>query len=267
MRLEKRSTFGWGTSGASAARPTQGLVIHYNGANQGLAGKSHSACQTYWKNTRRFHMGASRGWADIGYSFGACPHGIVLEGRGLGRTQAAQPGGNSTWYSVTLMGGPGEDPTPEQINAVRQLRAYLMSQGVGGAVRGHRDFISTSCPGDRAYKLVRDGVFARPAGQEEDDMEPTTTVDIPPYWEGKEFSHGSYSAAFLWAGSLSETRAYGKAILARLDAQAATIEELARAVAAQGEIDAGELIERISKRLEEVTVRLDVAEEEPPKEG
>lgn len=162
MDLVNRAAFGWGPSAATTASPSQGLVIHYDGSNQGLAAKPHAACIAYWRNTRKFHMGSSRGWSDIGYSFGCCPHGEVFEGRGLNRVQAAQPGGNSSWYSCTLMSGPSEQPTAVQIDAVRQLRAWLMSKGVGGAVQGHRDFFSTSCPGDIAYAMVRDGTFAKP---------------------------------------------------------------------------------------------------------
>ncbi len=100
-----------------------------------------------------------------GNSFGACPHGYVFEGRGLYKSQAAQPGGNSTYYSVTLMSGPSDEITDAQINAVRQLREWLMepSTSISGTVRGHRDFISTSCPGDKLYRMVRDGVFNQPA--------------------------------------------------------------------------------------------------------
>ncbi|MEO3875518.1 peptidoglycan recognition family protein [Nonomuraea sp. B12E4] len=181
MKLVKRSEFGWGPSGASSAHPSKGLVIHYDGSKQGLADKPHSTCVTYWKNTRRFHVGSSRGWADIGYSFGACPHGYVFEGRGVNRIQAAQPTGNSTWYSVTLMSGPGETPTTAQIEAVRELRAWLMDRGVAGAVKGHRDFYSTDCPGSVLYAMVRDGTFAKkPSGAtsmiEEDD------VDVNAVW-------------------------------------------------------------------------------------
>lgn len=175
MQLVKRSAFGWGASAASYARPTRGLVIHYDGSNQGLAGREHGACVDYWVRTRKFHMGSNRGWVDIGYSYGACPHGMVFEGRGLDRMQAAQPSGNSTWYSVTLMSGPGEDPTLAQINAVRELRQWLMGKGVGPLVKGHRDFFSTSCPGDRLYRLVKNGTFAKPPtgstiDTEEDDV-------------------------------------------------------------------------------------------------
>lgn len=164
MRVVARSEFGWGSSGASYAKPTRGLVVHYDGSDQGLAGKEHGACVDYWRRTRKFHMGPARGWADIGYSYGACPHGKVFEGRGLNRMQAAQPSGNSTYYSVSLMSGPGEEPTEAQIEAVRELRAWLMGQGVGPLVKGHRDFYSTSCPGDALYRLVKDGTFARAPG-------------------------------------------------------------------------------------------------------
>lgn len=172
MRLVRRSQFGWPATRATRAYPRRGLVIHYDGSNQGLAGKPHSACVAYWKRTRDFHM-TTRGWVDIGYSFACCPHSYVFEGRGYGRSQAAQPGGNTTWYSCTLMSGPAERPNAAQIDAVRELRHWLMGKGVAGAVRGHRDFVSTSCPGDIAYRMVEDGTFSKPPGtdvEEDDDM-------------------------------------------------------------------------------------------------
>ena len=163
-RYVSRSDLGWGRSPAAAANPKLGLVIHYDGSNQNLAAKTHAACISYWKNTRAFHTGPARGWADIGYSWGVCPHAYVFEGRGLYKTQAAQPGGNTTYYSVTLMCGPTDTITDVQINAVRQLRAWLMeTAGIAGTVKGHRDFVSTSCPGDALYRMVRDGVFSKPA--------------------------------------------------------------------------------------------------------
>jgi len=171
-----RSDLGWGPTPADPANPRSGLVIHYDSADQVLANKPHSACLTYWRNTRSFHTGPSRGWADIGYSFMACAHGYVLEGRGLNRTQAAQPGGNTSHYSVTLATGPNDEITSEQINAVRELRQWLMEspRDNAGKVLGHRDFIATSCPGDRAYALVTDGTFTQapgtPGGGMEDDL-------------------------------------------------------------------------------------------------
>lgn len=164
-RYVSRADLGWGRTAAGVADPKSGLVIHYDSGNQRLADKPHSACIDYWRRTRKFHMGPSRGWACIGYSFMACAHGYVLEGRGLFRAQAAQPGGNSTYYSVTLATGPTDEVTPAQINAVRQLREWLMepATSIAGTVKGHRDFIATSCPGEKAYRMVKDGLFREPA--------------------------------------------------------------------------------------------------------
>lgn len=160
-----RASLGWGASPASNANISQGLVVHYDSGNQNLANKAHSACVTYWRNTRSFHTGPSRGWADIGYSFMACAHGYVLEGRGLRKQQAAQPGGNATHYSVTLATGPSDTITDAQINAVRELRAWLVGDHKNnGRVLGHRDFIATACPGERAYALVKNGTFTKAPG-------------------------------------------------------------------------------------------------------
>lgn len=156
LTIVRRSSLGWPSRPNVGTAPCKnGLVLHYDGSDQGLASKSHSACVAYWKNTRKFHMGPSRGWSDIGYSYGICPHGIVLEGRGFGYQQAAQPGGNSTYTSITFMSGEHEEPTAAQLKAWRDFRAYLRGKkGVGSAIKGHRNFISTSCPGGKLYKLV-----------------------------------------------------------------------------------------------------------------
>lgn len=157
MKLLRRSAFGWGPSAASYAHPTNGLVVHYDGNDQGLA-SDHDKCVTYWKNTRKFHMGSSRGWADIGYSFGVCPHGYVFEGRGINKVQAAQPGGNATWYSCTFMSGNHEFPSALQIQAFRELRSWLRGNyGVASAVSYHGRFVSTDCPGAILIKMVKDG--------------------------------------------------------------------------------------------------------------
>lgn len=172
MKLERRSVFGWPATAAGYASCANGLVVHYDGSNQGLAQKSHDSCRAYWKNTRKFHMGPERGWLDIGYSFGVCPHGIVLEGRGWQRQQAAQPGGNSTWTSCTFMTGDAETPTVQQIEAFRELRAWLRGKGLAAAISYHGRFIDTSCPGAILRGMVTSGQLAgAPA--------PTPTPDPP----------------------------------------------------------------------------------------
>lgn len=157
MNYLSRSHFGWGASGASYANPKSGIAVHYNGPATGLKESvSHSRCVTYWKNTRNYHVNGN-GWADIGYSFGVCPHGYVFEGRGLNKTQAAQPGGNTTYYSVTFMIGGSERPGAKHLKAWRDVRDWLFSKGVSRVVKCHSDFVATSCPGDVLRKMVRDG--------------------------------------------------------------------------------------------------------------
>jgi len=160
LKFNYRRDFGWGPSGANSTRVRQGVAPHYSGASRlNLASKSHAACVSTWKGFRTFHMGPSRGWADIGYAWGICQHGIVMEGRGFDRVQAAQPGGNATFQSVQFMIGGSEEPTKEAIEAFKLLRAWLRNRGVGATVRDHGTFISTSCAGGPVRKLIRDGVL------------------------------------------------------------------------------------------------------------
>lgn len=157
--MRTRRYFGWGSVTVPTASCDQGLVIHYDGGKRMLTRQAHSACVLYWKGVRLQHIG--QGWSDIGYSFGVCPHGEVFEGRGWRKVQAAQPGGNSSYTSVTLMLGLGEHPTDVQIDSVRQLRKDLMERGMRSVVKGHRDFIATSCPGPILYRMVQDGTFRK----------------------------------------------------------------------------------------------------------
>lgn len=200
MKFVNRASFGWGPTAAGYAPCRNGLVIHYNGGNTGLYRKPHSSCVSYWKNTRRFHM-SGRGWLDIGYSFGVCPHGFVFEGRGWQKNQAAQPGGNTTWTSCTLMSGPDEDPTPAQIQGVRELRQWLRGKGLRSAVKGHRDFYATACPGNRLYALVRNGTFAKAPGKTTAPKED----DVPKYLNAsadiRDLAPGTWATGTLSSGS------------------------------------------------------------------
>lgn len=161
MQLVKRSYFGWPESDAHSANPQQGLVLHYDGPGQNLSKKTHTECVKYWQGVRKFHMGASHGWADIGYSYGVCPHGYTFEGRGPKKVQAAQQGSNSTWYSCSLMLGNGEKPTDAQIASVKELRDYLNKEyGNSKTIKGHKDFNNTDCPGTVIYKMIQDKTFS-----------------------------------------------------------------------------------------------------------
>lgn len=160
MHIVPRKYFGWPVSAAKKANPQLGVVLHYDGLGQNLLTKTHNECTRYWKSVRSYHVNR-RGWADIGYSYGVCPHGIAFEGRGDKRVQAAQEGANSSYYSVSLMLGEGEKPTDKQIATCKDLIDYLHKEyGNSKTVKGHKDFNSTDCPGTIIYQLIRDGVFS-----------------------------------------------------------------------------------------------------------
>lgn len=230
MHELKRSYFGWGRTAAHSASPSRGLVIHYDGPGQNLTSKPHQDCISYWKSVRKYHMN-SNGWLDIGYSFGVCPHsdssgdGYVFEGRGLNREQAAQPGGNTTYYSVTLMLGDGEHPTDVQIQTVRELREWLHRKGNANTVKGHRDFISTSCPGSILYGMVKDGTFTK----DSDDWQGRMMRKLPLVGKGDKGEFVQTVQGLLLARSHPEVKMTGT-----FDA---TTEKAVKAVQKWGKVD------------------------------
>lgn len=180
LDIRSRHEFGWPKHPVDVPKSStnKGMVAHYDGNNQGLAKKLHTACIVYWLRTRLMHM-RLRKWSDIGYAYGVCPHGYIFEGRGFGYRQAAQvqqgdglPDGNSRWVSCTFMSGPKEEVTEPQLLAWHRLRAWLMDvHSVGTAVRGHLNFSETDCPGGSVYRLVTDGTLSRlPEDLGDDDM-------------------------------------------------------------------------------------------------
>ena len=119
----------------------------------------------------------------ISYSYLVHPSGVVLEGAGL-QVGAHTAGRNSSSFGVCLIGDyTRRDPTPAQVDAVRQVIARLVETG---SLRpgtyptgGHRDLKQTACPGDRAYALLP--AFRVPwQPEEEDDMaEPVDALQDP----------------------------------------------------------------------------------------
>lgn len=167
--------------------------------------------------------------------------------------------------------GPGGGTHVELVVAVSSKSITTVGGNTSGSLNGafhNGDGVyqkSVSRSSSRIHGYGRP-VYAA-ASQEEDDMEPSTRFEISDYWKGKgEFSHESYDAGFLWTGAVSETRTYGKKILAKLDAQNVTITKLSEAVAAlaQGQnVDVAALKREIVEAIEgiEATVKLDVPDE------
>lgn len=181
MQLVTRAQLGWPSSAAAPQATTLGTKVHYEGSpvpTSLLA--DHSQCLTLWTAIRNAHMAdKTQGWVDIAYNFGACPHGYVLEGRGLGKETGAngnQPLNHAHYAVCGLLGDSGlTQPTDAMLGALRDAIEYLQANGAGGEIKGHRDGYNTTCPGEPLYAWVQAGA-PRPGGP----VKPPAPVPPPP---------------------------------------------------------------------------------------
>ncbi|MFE2407138.1 GH25 family lysozyme [Kitasatospora sp. NPDC059408] len=151
------------------AIPRLGVKVHYLGSPYTFG--DHAGCPAYVRRVQAEHMD-SNGWSDIGYSFVVCEHGFVFEGRGLTRRNSANGDVplNEAHYAVcALLGSSGStEPTPEQLQGLRDAIEYCQQQGPAGPeIKGHRDGYQTDCPGDTLYAWVQAGA---PRPNQEDTM-------------------------------------------------------------------------------------------------
>ncbi|MFM9796513.1 peptidoglycan recognition protein family protein [Streptomyces turgidiscabies] len=180
MRLVTRAQLGWPASAAPSQATTNGVKVHYEGTEVSTRLLTdHAACIAEWKAIRASHLAnTEENYSDIAYNYGACPHGYLLEGRGLGRRTGAN--GNQTlnkahYAIVGLVGDEGlTEPTDDMLSAIRDGIELLRANGAGDEIKGHRDGYATACPGGPLYAWVQKGA---PRPIEEDDVA-LTTQDI-----------------------------------------------------------------------------------------
>lgn len=165
MQFESRATVGLPVLGGVSTNITPGSggsTIHYVGGAVGLPSSvAHSRCQAKVREIHNWHV-RGNGWAFFAYSVAVCQHGIVMEGRGVRRRTAANGtnAGNQSWYAVLALVGGSEQPSAAMVQGIKDAVAYLRSSGgAASRVNGHRDHLSTSCPGSPLYAMVRAGVF------------------------------------------------------------------------------------------------------------
>ncbi|MDQ3158232.1 MAG: SpoIID/LytB domain-containing protein [Actinomycetota bacterium] len=166
----------WGASGGSGCdaplygETTRGTVIHHTAGNNSYT-KAQSAGIV--KATQAYHTG-SRNWCDIGYNFLVDKYGQIFEGRkgGIDKTVRAAHSGNGPvneeTMGVSLMGTfSSVDATSAMKTAVVQLVSWRFSAysvpakgtyKLGGVtlnrIAGHRNVVSTECPGARVYSWL-----------------------------------------------------------------------------------------------------------------
>lgn len=96
-------------------------------------------------------------WSDIGYTFLIWDR-YVFEGRGFGWTGAHAPGANSISIGVAfIMDGRFRSPTAVERQSYQWLVQVAQDHGflsLSPKQTGHRDWVSTTCPGDMAYDAM-----------------------------------------------------------------------------------------------------------------
>lgn len=174
MKLVTRTQLGWPASAAPTQTSTKGVKVHYEGTPVSTRLLTdHAACIAEWQAIRKSHLAnTTENYSDIAYNFGACPHGYLLEGRGIGRRTGANGNQelNRAHYAIVgLVGDEGlTEPTDDMLAAIRDGIDLLRRNGAGAEIKGHRDGYATACPGGPLYAWVQKGA-PRPT-TEEDDM-------------------------------------------------------------------------------------------------
>ncbi|KAE8619550.1 hypothetical protein XENTR_v10009842 [Xenopus tropicalis] len=120
---------------------------------------SFSQCAANMRSMQRFHQ-QDRGWDDIGYSFVVGSNGYLYEGRGWNRAGAHTRGYNSVGYGVSFIGDYTSIVPKDSILALVKDRFLRCAVRLGYItpnyiIQGHRQVVSTSCPGDALYKEIQ----------------------------------------------------------------------------------------------------------------
>ncbi len=122
------------------------------------------------------------GWQDIGYTFLVWDQ-YVFEGRGFGYSGAHAPGANSISIGVAfIMDGRFRSPTTTERQSYQWLVKTAQDSGylsLNPTQTGHRDWVSTTCPGDLAYADL--GTLLTPVPGQPTD--PIVTARSPEMYE------------------------------------------------------------------------------------
>ena len=137
------------------------ITIHWNGGGTKWESvlETTEARETWMERRMRtvqsFHMDG-RGWSDFAYNFAVDPWGLhVWEGRGLDVRPASQGTavGNNTSHSIYVATGLGDGPVSDYcLDVIDDLGDWIAREGdTENMFVGHRDWKSTTCPGDFLY--------------------------------------------------------------------------------------------------------------------
>ncbi|WP_258718609.1 N-acetylmuramoyl-L-alanine amidase [Saccharopolyspora gloriosae] len=148
------------------SKPSKIIVHHTATPNSSDTSQSHAFALS--RQIQDFHMD-SNGWIDTGQNFTNSRGGHLTEGRH--KSLAALQGGsqhvlgahageqNDVALGIENEGTYTDASVPDALwESLVELCSYMISQyGIkAGAIYGHRDFMSTACPGDVLYARLPD---------------------------------------------------------------------------------------------------------------
>ena len=138
-------------------REVKYLVVHYTASNADEQA-DHANCAARVRGVQNYHMDAN-GWSDIAYNWVVCKHGYIFRGRGWKVRSAATGPANGYTVAVCFLGDDtqnSDDVTAAGRAGIQEVHAFVKRNAPNLiAVRGHRDFMSTSCPGDQLYAWLK----------------------------------------------------------------------------------------------------------------
>ena len=163
MNVITRAQWGAGPkrgSDVSPKLPWAEVVIHTEAGSQ-RSPASEGTEKGWIRAIEAFHVGPSRGWDGIAYSFLIAPSGRIFEGRGWGRSGAHTEGRNSIAAGICFLGHGDKWPaTDAQWASTR----WLIGEGIRlgklqrrPKITGHKDYSQKgkTCPGTLIYPLLQ----------------------------------------------------------------------------------------------------------------
>ncbi len=140
------------------------IIVHHTATTKDLSDPAQAIRNIYY-----WHA-VTRGWGDIGYNYIIDQQGNIYEGRfgGDGVVGAHAGRGNIGSIGIAALGNYEDSEVPQQVltSLVTLLRAKTRQYNIdptGNSVfrgenlpniMGHRDIMSTSCPGEKLYALL-----------------------------------------------------------------------------------------------------------------
>jgi hypothetical protein len=160
--LEVIERAGWGAAeptGSYLEHTIERMTVHHTATLLDVNGDAPA----HIRGHQRFHQ-EDRAWADLAYHFIIDLDGNVYEGRPLSAQGDTATSYDTTGHFLPVLEGDydRQQPSDRQVGALTDLLAWAAERFSidTSTLAGHRDYASTSCPGDAVYGLIADGTLA-----------------------------------------------------------------------------------------------------------